>query len=265
MNVVTEPEVNVERATTPAPRKEHSQMDVLGGAQWLLTVVVIATFVMTFVVQAFEIPSESMENTLLIGDYLLVDKVQYAGSSVLGFMLPYRAIQRGDIIVFRYPVRPAQHFVKRVIGIPGDRVRISNKQVIVNGEPIAEPYTIHKRNDRDHYRDDFPTTKYISGNVESKWWIQMRKLTEDGNLIVPEGHYFVLGDNRDDSLDSRYWGFVPVENIVGRPLIIYWSVDREREENPEIKTMNAKLERLTNIFKRLFRDTRWKRTMTVVH
>ncbi|HET9696572.1 MAG TPA: signal peptidase I [Terriglobales bacterium] len=231
--------------------------------QWMLSVVVIATFVMTFIVQAFEIPSESMENTLLIGDYLLVDKIDYANGGMWKFMLPYRRVQHGDIVVFHYPVNPQQHFVKRVIGIPGDRVRIVNKQVFVNGQPLTEPYVVHSRTDRDHYRDDFPTTKYISGNVDSRWWLQMRKLTEDGELIVPEGHYFVLGDNRDDSLDSRYWGFVPAENIVGRPLLIYWSVNRETEDedNPD---PNAKLERFAKSITRMFRDARWKRTMTVV-
>jgi signal peptidase I len=264
---VTEPATQVESPPTiklKPPVREHH-----GGAttflQWLLSVVVIATFVMTFIVQAFEIPSESMEKTLLIGDYLLVDKINYANGGFFRFMLPYRRIQHGDIIVFHYPVNPQQHFVKRVIGIPGDRVRIVNKQVYVNGKELVEPYTVHIRPDRDYFRDDFPTTKYISGNVDSRWWLQMKKLTEDGELIVPEGHYFVLGDNRDDSLDSRYWGFVPAENIVGRPLLIYWSVNREdRDEEEENPRSNAKLERFTKGITQMFRDARWKRTMTVV-
>lgn len=264
---MTEPAIQVE--TPPTSRPKPSAREHHGGAtnllQWLLSVVVIAAFVMTFIVQAFEIPSESMERTLLIGDYLLVDKINYAQGGLFHFLLPYRKVRHGDIVVFRYPVNPQQHFVKRVVGIPGDRVRIVNKQVYVNGQALVEPYTVHIRPERDPFRDDFPTSKYMSGNVDSRWWLQMKKLTEDGELIVPEGHYFVLGDNRDDSLDSRYWGFVPAENLVGRPLLIYWSVNRERaDDDGENPGSNAKLERFTKGIVRIFRDARWKRTMTVV-
>lgn len=248
----------------PPHRAEEHHLGTMGIVQWLLSVIVIATFVMTFIVQAFEIPSSSMENTLLIGDYLLVDKVQYSGRGIWGFLLPYRKIQDGDIMVFRYPVHPSQHFVKRVIGVPGDRIHLSNKQVFRNGKLLTEPFVIHKRNDRNFFRDDFPTTRYFEGNVDSKWWLQMRRLTENGDLIVPEDHYFVLGDNRDDSLDSRYWGFVPAENVVGRPLLIYWSADHDDDEDAENAASNAKLVRFTNVFRRLFRNIRWKRTMTVV-
>jgi signal peptidase I len=245
---------------------EH-KLGTLGIVQWLLSVVVIAAFVMTFILQAFEIPSDSMEKTLLVGDYLLVNKVAYADGGIWSSILPYSKLKRGDIVVFRYPLHPVQHFVKRVIGVPGDRIHLSNKQVFVNGKPLIEEYTIYKSTQRDYYRDDFPNTNYISGNVDSKWWIQMRKLIEDGNLIVPEGHYFVMGDNRDDSSDSRYWGFVPQENVEGRPLLIYWSVERDgdEEEDAENQQLNAKVRRVTNGFIRMFRDARWSRTMTVVH
>ena len=249
------------------PEKHPSEWKNGFGAllQWLLGVIVIAAFVMTFVVQAFEIPSESMENTLLIGDYLLVDKIDYAKGGFWQPLLPYRKVKRGDIIVFRYPVHPAQHFVKRVIGIPGDRVHLSNKQVFVNGKPQLEKYVIYKSSTRDAYRDDFPALQYISGNVDTKWWLQMRKLVEGHELIVPEGHYFVLGDNRDESLDSRYWGFVPAENIVGRPLLIYWSISSNEAADPDPnENRSAKLTRLVYGFTRLFHDTRWHRTMTVV-
>jgi signal peptidase I len=249
----------------PVVATPDHEIGVMAGAQWLLSVVVIAAFVMTFIVQAFEIPSDSMERTLLVGDYLLVNKIAYAQGGNWSNFLPYDILKRGDIVVFRYPLNPAQHFVKRVIGLPGDRIHLLNKQVWVNGKPLIEPYTVYKSNQPDVFRDDFPTTKYISGNVDSKWWIQMRKLIEDGNLIVPEGHYFVLGDNRDDSLDSRYWGFVPQENVVGRPLLIYWSVNRDNDdEDTESTGRNTKLSRFTNGFLRMFRNARWSRTMTVV-
>jgi signal peptidase I len=262
------PEKQPEQAPAPiqpvaaAPAAEIGAMAAL---QWLLSVIVIAAFVMTFIVQAFEIPSDSMERTLLVGDYLLVNKIAYAQGGIWSSFLPYDKLKRGDIVVFRYPLNPSQHFVKRVIGVPGDRIHLLNKQVFVNGKPITESYTIYKSTQPDFFRDDFPTTKYISGNVDSKWWIQMRKLIEDGNLIVPEGHYFVLGDNRDDSLDSRYWGFVPQENVVGRPLLIYWSVNRENDDqDTENSGRNAKLSRFSNGLLRMFRDARWSRTMTVV-
>jgi len=260
---VTEPAVQVVTDTKPTA-KEQSHVSFPSALQWILSVVVIAAFVMTFIVQAFVIPSESMEDTLLIGDYLLVDKIDYANGGVWSPLLPYTKINRGDIVVFHYPVHPQQHFVKRVIGVPGDRVHLSNKQVFVNGKAVIEPYTTYRSIQPNFYRDDFPNTHYIDGNVDSHWWIQMRKLIEDGNLIVPEDYYFVLGDNRDESLDSRYWGFVPRENIVGRPLLIYWSVKRDSSETDESSTPDAKLIRLVNGFKRVFQDARWNRTLKIV-
>jgi len=249
--------------TKPAPPAHH-HVDLASGIQWVLSVVVIAIFVVTFNLQAFEIPSDSMEDTLLVGDYLLVDKIDYAQGGFWEPLLPYTKIKRGDIVVFHYPVHPQQHFVKRVIGVPGDRIHLTNKQVFINGKPIVENYTVYHSSQPNYYRDDFPNTKYIDGNVDSHWWIQMRKLIEDGNLIVPDGHYFVLGDNRDDSLDSRYWGFVPRENIVGRPLVIYWSVDREEEVDTGEHGAGATLTRLASNARHLFSHIRWNRTMRIV-
>ena len=235
----------------------------LTSVQSLGTTVVIAIFVITFIVQAFQIPSESMENTLLIGDYLLVDKVHYANGGFWGHILPYSDIRRGDIVVFRYPVDPSQHFVKRVIGLPGDHIRLFNKQVIVNGGATREPYVVFHSPVPDAYRDDFPAPNYVSANIEARWWNEMRKVVKKGELIVPEDKYFVLGDNRDESLDSRYWGFVPRENVIGRPLVIYWSFRRDDglEEN---QSPNGKLNRLTAMFVRLYEDTRWNRTLRLV-
>jgi signal peptidase I len=123
----------------------------------LFSIAVIVVFVITFVVQAFRVPSESMENTLLVGDFLLADKVRFAGpAGAWDEALPYRAIHRGDIIVFRYPVEPSIYFVKRVIGLPGDRIRLQRKAVYVNGAPLQESYVIHKERDSDRYRDNFP-------------------------------------------------------------------------------------------------------------
>src|SRR6202167_5146535 len=146
--------------------------------------VVIAVFVVTFLLQAFTIPSESMERTLLTGDYLLVDKFCYGGSAGWNRLLPYRNIRRGDIIVFHYPLNPAQDFVKRVVALPGDRLRLIDKRVYVNGAPLREPYVQYISTLRDYYRDDFPQTDAPALGVDAKWWKEMRKLVEDRQLIV---------------------------------------------------------------------------------
>src|SRR5690242_10929778 len=143
--------------------------------QSLLATVVIAVFVITFVVQAFQIPSESMENTLLIGDYLLVDKFRYGGSTLWDHIMPYRTIHRGDIVVFRYPVNPTQHFVKRVVGVPGDHVRLVDRRVLVNGVAIDEPYVRYSSHVHDVFRDEFPRTNIPVPGLEGAWWLQMQK------------------------------------------------------------------------------------------
>jgi len=252
----------------PAPvpaRKVGSSFgsDLIGSLQSLMGTVVIAIFVITFITQAFQIPSESMENTLLVGDYLLVNKLCYGGSGFGDHLMPYQKIARGDIIVFHYPVDPQQHFVKRVIGIPGDRLRMVNKKVLINGKPIDEPYVHFLEPANNLYRDDFPRTDIPAANMEGSWWLQMRKLVEDGELIIPQGHYFVMGDNRDDSQDSRYWGFVPQGNIIGRPLVIYWSV-QDWDRNPS-SSMSGRIYHLAYAVTHLFQITRWNRTLRLVH
>jgi signal peptidase I len=256
----------VEMATVPAVEaplrtRRHSEWPPL--FQSLLIVVVIAIFSITFVVQAFQIPSDSMENTLLTGDYLLVDKLCY-GAAPNAFFMPYRAVQRGDIIVFKYPVDPSQHFVKRVVGVPGDRVKLVNRQVYVNGVALQEPYARHVYQTPDEFRDNFPQLNVSVAGLEGKWWLEMKQLVKNGELVVPPGKYFVLGDNRDDSEDSRYWGFVPRANIVGRPLIIYWSM---REMDPQGVTGGNASDRLLHLeyaVAHFYQITRWKRTFLVV-
>jgi signal peptidase I len=237
--------------------------DMVSSLQSLMGTVVIAIFVITFIVQAFQIPSESMENTLLIGDYLLVNKLCYGGTGLGDHLMPYQKITRGDIIVFHYPVDPQQHFVKRVIGVPGDRLRMVNKKVLINGKPLDEPYVHFVEPLNDQFRDNFPRVDIAARRLEGEWWLQMQKLVVDGQLIVPEGHYFVMGDNRDDSLDSRYWGFVPQENIIGRPLVIYWSV-RDWDRNPSA-SIAGRLYHLAYAVTHIFQITRWNRTLRLVH
>lgn len=235
--------------------------DMVGSLQSLTGTIVIAIFVITFIVQAFQIPSESMMNTLLVGDYLLVNKLCY-GRGLAG-ALPYQKIQRGDVIVFHYPVDPTQHFVKRVIGVPGDHLRMISKKVWINGKPLEEPYVRYLEPPNDLFRDNFPRVDIPAPGMEPSWWLQMRKLVEDGQLIVPEGNYFVMGDNRDDSKDSRYWGFVPRENIIGRPLLIYWSVRDWDRSLPS--SFTGRLYHVGYAITHLFQITRWNRTLRLIH
>ncbi len=241
------------------------QADWSMSLQSLLATVVIAVFVITFIVQAFQIPSESMENTLLIGDYLLVDKFRYGGSRLWDYIMPYRQVQRGDIIVFKYPVNPTEHFVKRVIGVPGDHLRLINRQVYINGKPLREPYVRFTSQVHDSFRDDFPRLDVSEPGLEGQWWLLMHKLVEDDQLIVPEGYYFAMGDNRDESLDSRYWGFVPRQNIIGRPLLIYWSVRDVDDEIPGAPAPGDKLFHFAYAITHLFQITRWDRTFRLVN
>ena len=251
------PAVEITQPALPAREKRG-----LYSLQSLAGTIVIAVFVITFLVQAFQIPSESMERTLLIGDYLLVDKAHYGHSRFWGWMLPYRPIQHQDIIVFRYPVNPHQHFVKRVVAIPGDRVRLVDKHVYVNGVRQSDSYATFRSAWLDKFRDEFPDGGFYGDRNSAAWFQQARKLTEDGELIVPEESYFVLGDNRDDSYDSRYWGFVPRENVVGRPLMIYWSMDRD-----EVAVADAlpsgKLSSLTLNVTQWLSGMRWRRMLRV--
>jgi signal peptidase I len=229
--------------------------------QWLMGIVVIAIFIVTFIVQAFQIPSESMENTLLTGDYLLVDKLHFGVDDFFGRALPYSKVKRGDIVVFHYPLDPRLHFVKRVIGVPGDHVRLINRQVYINGAPLTEGY-VHYFRPHDAFRDEFPRLDFLPAGLSGAWWQEMKKMVEDNQLIVPEGNYFVMGDNRDDSSDSRYWGFVPQQNIVGRPLVIYWSMRKQEDADD---ATNDKLTRFIYAMGHLMQITRWDRTLRLVN
>ncbi len=250
---------------SPRDQRQSTREGWLTSLQSMVVTVVIALFVVTFLTQAFQIPSESMENTLLIGDYLLVDKLRFSEPGAWGGALPYVEVRRGDIIVFRYPVNPEQHFVKRVVGLPGDRVRLINKRLRVNGVLLREKYALYNRRDYDTYRDEFPVRGLASASVESAWWSQMRNLVQGGELVVPPGQYFVLGDNRDRSLDSRYWGFVPRENIVGRPLFIYWSVaPPAARPAPAPARDDGKLADLARSAARFFANIRWDRFLHLV-
>lgn len=257
-------EAVTESQASPGPlgKKVHSDSGGMSSLQSLATTIVIAVFVITFVVQAFQIPSDSMEKTLLVGDYLLVDKAHDANPGVWGWLLPYRRINRQDIVVFRYPVNPQQHFVKRVIGVPGDHVRLINKHVYVNGVKQDDEYATFNWGQHDKFRDNFPNGGFFAEKIGSKWFVQAQKLVEDGQLIIPEDTYFVLGDNRDDSYDSRYWGLVPADHIVGRPLLIYWSMGQVASSTGE-NVSSGKLSTLAYNVIESVKGLRWKRMFRV--
>jgi signal peptidase I len=198
--------------------------DVLTAIQSLLLVVVVATFVVTFIVQPFRIPSESMDPTLRVGDFLLMNKQAFAPHGALDALMPPLRVKRGDVAVFHYPVNPAVDYVKRVVGLPGDRIHLRDGHLFVNGRAVSEPYAFFGPSLPDNFRDNFPTLLSMDGNVDPAWWQTLRRDVRDGELYVPPGRYFVMGDNRNDSEDSRYWGFVSQTALVGRPLVVYFSL-----------------------------------------
>src|SRR3972149_519858 len=231
---------------------------------WLLAWVGAELSLTTFIAQAFKIPSSSMEDTLLVGDHLLVNKFLFGHPlEAGGELLPYREVRRGDIIVFKYPYPPYQHFVKRVIGLPGDRLKIVSREVYINGERLEEPYKIHRNPPLlGRFQDDFPVQgDYFSYASEPGWAEQVARLTQGDELVIPPQKYFAMGDNRDNSRDSRYWGFVDRENIIGRPLLIYWSFDAtRRRQSGHNNPTPAAWDSLTHFFSR----TRWNRLLHFV-
>lgn len=233
----------------------------------LLVTVVLALFGTSFVVQAFKIPSPSMESTLLVGDHLLVNKFIFGGrGGWYDKLLPYRVIRRGDIIVFRFPYQDHPHYVKRVIGVPGDRIKIVDQQVYANGQPLYEPYAVHDPGATyDVFSDTFPPpSQYpLPRNLQPEWAETIRKFVQGGELVVPPGKYFAMGDNRDRSWDSRYWGFVDRDAIMGRPILIYWSIEGSGGDSDS--TFWSRLAGVADTLVHLPSRTRWSRMLHLVH
>ena len=233
----------------------------------LAGVLVTGLFIIVFVFQAFEIPSSSMENTLLIGDHVFVNRVQFSPQTHwVGPLLPYREIRRGDIVVFLSPAEPGLYVVKRIIGIPGDRLHLRDGAVYRNGQKLDEPYVQHSGGDYVPYRDNFPAVppSEANTNVTPEWQLALPQHIQGDDLVVPPGGYFGMGDNRDVSLDSRYWGFIPQENVIGRPMIIYWSF--ETPPNQYLQTeVSQRLGFLAHVVIHFFDETRWRRTLKIVN
>jgi signal peptidase I len=240
----------------PEKKKESLSESIAG----IAAVLVSGLFIITFIVQAFEIPSESMVQTLLVGDHVFVDRLSpTAKAGYVGPFLPYREIRHGDIIVFLHPKEHGMYVVKRIIGVPGDRIRLRDGKVYRNGEELNEPYVIHSRGDRVAYRDQFPSVSAEGmQDVNSEWPMEMHEHVVNGELVVPPDKFFGMGDNRDLSLDSRFWGFIPRENVIGRPLFIYWSFDTPKDQY----TRTGWEDRVSFVFHvigHFFSETRWHR------
>jgi len=233
----------------------------------LAAVLVTGLFIITFIVQAFEIPSSSMENTLLIGDHVFVNRELFARRTRwLGPILPYRQIRHGDIVVFLSPAEPGLYVVKRIIGIPGDRIHLRDGVVYRNGEKLNEPYVIHQTGEVSYnpYRDNFPAVAPSEfSNVTPDWELALPQHIEGGDLVVPPNSYFGMGDNRDVSLDSRYWGFIPQGNVIGRPMFIYWSFETPAGQYLE-REVSQRVGFLAHVVIHFFDETRWRRTFRVI-
>jgi signal peptidase I len=217
-------------------------------AESLLIAVVLAFFIRTWVVQAFKIPTGSMEHNLLIGDHLLVNKFVFspAAAAVERLLLPNRVVDRGDIVVFKYPEAPDRDFIKRIIGLPGESLEVRDKTVIIDGAPLDEPYL----------------PEWMTRLTAGAYAIDGRD--NHGPVAIPEGHYFVMGDNRDNSEDSRYWGTLPHDHLKGKAVLVYWSYDAERPELMTRTGVGATVRRLASVFTHFFTRTRWSRMFSPV-
>jgi len=201
----------------------------------LARLTVVSLFVITFLLQPFQIPSSSMEKTLLVGDFVLVNKQVFAPAGRWRWLLPYRDPAHDSLVVFHYPVNPQELLVKRVIAVPGDRIHLRHDHIFLNGAMLDEPFALYRAAGRSSFRDRFPNLQEADPAVEAPWWLELRSRMRNGELPVPPGRYFAMGDNRNNSQDSRFWGFVPRENIVGEPLLVYLSVDRSSGGNGHLR------------------------------
>ena len=261
-------------ASTDIERKETPFEAVAS----ICSVLVVGLFILTFLAQNYVIPSGSMKNTLLVGDHLVVDRITLMSPASWMPLIRYREPRRGDIVVFYKPVyQPGidatdadgtpqyTPLVKRLIGVPGDHIHLRNGFVFVNGvaQPVgfAQPTTTDNFNE---FLDDFPAVPpaEVSGSTES-WTVNFSSYIHDGDLVVPPGMYFMMGDNRHNSLDSRFWGFVPRANIIGRPLINYWSFEATEGEYEKMG-VGQKFAWMGHVALHFFTDTRWSRTLKLI-
>jgi signal peptidase I len=230
-------------------------------AEWAVTILMLL-FGTSTLLQAFVVPTGSMEKTVLIGDHLIVDKLAYAPAGPISkYFLPYTEVKRGDIIVFRYPLDISQNYVKRVIGVPGDHIHLEDETVFVNGKRMEEPYKVLiPGGQMSNYLKNFPRFAPDLGIYE-RGKDMLAQYVQNGELVVPPGSYFAMGDNRDNSADSRFWGLVPRENIVGKPTIIFWSFDAPTEA---LADGNLNVDHILDVVVHFFSKTRWDREFRLV-
>jgi signal peptidase I len=267
--------VSTKPAASANINQEETPFEALAS---ICSVLVVGLFILTFVAQNYVIPSGSMKNTLLIGDHLVVDRITLMPAASWMPLIRSREPRRGDIVVFYKPVYQSgidatdadgtpqyTPLVKRLIGVPGDHIHLRNGIVILNGvvQPVgfAQPTT---RDNFNEFLDDFPAVPPTEANESTESWaVNFQNYVRDGDLVVPPGMYFMMGDNRHNSLDSRFWGFVPRANIIGRPLFNYWSFEATDGEL-EQTGFGHKLAWIGHVLVHFFPDTRWKRTFHVV-
>lgn len=250
----------------PPTEERHTRGPGTDLFESLLVTILLVLFGTTFVVQAFKIPSESMEPTLLVGDHLLVNKFIFEGTGAwYEKLLPYRSIRRGDIVVFKFPYEDHMDYVKRVIGLPGDRIRINGRKVYVNGALLSEPYAIYNSSLYDPL-SDFPPRddRLIAEQLRPEWAGEIMDYVEHGELVVPANRYFVMGDNRDSSSDSRYWGFVDRRAIIGSPALIYWSVQANAGDYND-RSLAGAARGIGQVVTHISTKTRWHRMLRLVN
>jgi signal peptidase I len=251
-------------AVAHKPERKETVWDTLRS---LLIVLVGVFCIRAFVAEATVIPTGSMESTILIGDHVFLNKLLYGPRLPYTSLRlpPFREIHRLDIVAFRYPRNPSVMFVKRVIGVGGDVVKIEDKKVYLNGRALFEPYAQFQYPTSLPLRDDFPPTPSLLQTLPAAWGLdpawtrEMPSFIRNDGLHVPSGYLFVMGDNRDNSLDSRFWGFVPLENVVGEPLFVYWSYDAPTKDWTA-ETLEARLKFDASIVWNFLKQTRWSRT-----
>jgi signal peptidase I len=246
-----------------AERVEETPFEALAS---ICSVLVIGLFILTFLAQNFVIPSGSMEKTLLVGDHLLVDRITLAPSADWMPLVHYREPKHGDVVVFLKPGEPDMFLVKRLIGVPGDHIHLRNGVVILNGVAQTEPYAAPWPEDSYvPYKDDFPSVSGAEADdpLTAEWALDLPTHIQGNDMVVPPGMYFMMGDHRHDSLDSRYWGFVPRANIVGRPLFNYWSF-KTPDEQMYKTNVSDRIAWMGHVALHFFTDTRWSRTLHLV-
>ena len=243
-------------------REKETMPETIAG---LAAVFVGALFILTFIIQQFEIPSSSMENTLLIGDHLFVDRLTPTGKKgPASFFMPYREVHRGDIAVFPSPEHPGLYLVKRIIAVPGDHLHLEDGVVVLNGVRQAQPFVVRK-GDYDPARDNFPAAGPAGYSAVIDWPETLRRNMQGRDLVIPPDSYFAMGDNRDDSFDSRYWGFVPRKNILGTPLFIAWSLNQTESDFPQDASLAERASLFAKTAVHFLALTRWNRVLRLVH